>query len=278
MCHGKANQLRRLTKPSTFKSPHISLPPNTRVTAVDEMTTAPELLSTSATSRQPSYAHLFHDMPWLSIPKHRETVFIAPPQVMGGLLGGAGAAPKSSKLQALAAARRKKTEEKKPDDQVEAATQKIRALDIATPAASFDDSTVAAMQQRKRKQDDTSTSSDQSLPGSKRQPINADRPRPATNTTHQGISSPSDEARPREDSMEQGLPEAPASEPSAFASVLFGADPMTHNRPRISHFPLPYLSFAPDSVADAFSGPSPDDVVFAAQAKGSIVGKAKKAN
>jgi elongation factor 1 alpha-like protein len=59
-----------------------------------------------------SISHLFRDMPWGNIPKHRETTFVSPPVPRGGLLGGSGAPPKMSKLQALAAARKKKAEEK----------------------------------------------------------------------------------------------------------------------------------------------------------------------
>ncbi|UKZ55171.1 hypothetical protein TrVGV298_008988 [Trichoderma virens] len=55
----------------------------------------------------------FDDMPWLDIPRDRETVFIEPPLPRGGLMGGTGAAPKVSKLQALAALRKKRPKRRK---------------------------------------------------------------------------------------------------------------------------------------------------------------------
>ncbi|KAL7622315.1 hypothetical protein AAE478_007819 [Parahypoxylon ruwenzoriense] len=68
------------------------------------------------TQRRTLFASFFNDMPWLNIPKDRETVFIEPPRVRGGLLGGASAPGKISKLQALAAARKKKAEDRKTED------------------------------------------------------------------------------------------------------------------------------------------------------------------
>jgi elongation factor 1 alpha-like protein len=83
-----------------------------------------------------STSHLFQDMPWGNIPKHRETTFIAPQMPRGGLLGGSGAPPKMSKLQALAAARKKKAEEKKAiDNKAEQTRMQVESLSMEHTSA-----------------------------------------------------------------------------------------------------------------------------------------------
>ncbi len=72
--------------------------------------------------------------------------------------------------------------------------------------------------------------------------------------------------------------EAPRARPSSLAQTLFGSASERPSRPLTQTFPLPYLALAPSCVEDAFAGPSPDDVVLAAQAKGSLAGKATKLN
>jgi elongation factor 1 alpha-like protein len=75
-----------------------------------------------------------------------------------------------------------------------------------------------------------------------------------------------------------GTEDAPSLEvlepaaPSAFAQTLLGF-PTSSSAPvpRNQH-PIPYMSLT-SSIADAFSEPSPDDVVITAQSKGSLLAK-----
>ncbi|KAK6850772.1 elongation factor 1-alpha [Apiospora arundinis] len=65
--------------------------------------------------------------------------------------------------------------------------------------------------------------------------------------------------------------EEPASEPaipSAFAQTLVGSAPAAPKHIPKTSYQLPYMAFT-SSVSEAFSGPSPDDVVLSAQAKAS---------
>jgi elongation factor 1 alpha-like protein len=64
-------------------------------------------------SKRFSTMDFFKDTPWLNVPIERQSVFIAPPYLRGGLLGGSSdKTPKISKLQALAAARKKNAQRK----------------------------------------------------------------------------------------------------------------------------------------------------------------------
>jgi elongation factor 1 alpha-like protein len=59
------------------------------------------------------------------------------------------------------------------------------------------------------------------------------------------------------------------AEPSAFASTMFGSrDRFPINLPA-NLFTLPYTVTATPATTNPFAGPSPDDVVIAAQSKGS---------
>ncbi|PTB64630.1 hypothetical protein BBK36DRAFT_1122831 [Trichoderma citrinoviride] len=76
-------------------------------------------------------ANFFDDMPWLNIPRGRETVFIETPRPRGGLLGGTGSAPKMSKLQALAAMRKRKNEEKKAQERPDSLEGEVTKLALS---------------------------------------------------------------------------------------------------------------------------------------------------
>jgi len=58
------------------------------------------------------------------------------------------------------------------------------------------------------------------------------------------------------------------AEPSAFANTMFSSASRQTTDP-VNLFSLPYKSNAAPIVTDPFAGPSPDDVVIAAQSKGS---------
>ncbi|KAI1454416.1 hypothetical protein F4805DRAFT_439522 [Annulohypoxylon moriforme] len=210
-----------------------------------------------------SFADFFSDMPWLNIPKNRETVFIAPPRTPGGLLGGTS---KMSKLQALAAARKKKADNQKSEEkqQQNEATRKLNSLSITPKQAESakenirplkttpDDNTTLvgiSVTTSQRVESDSSRNGNEQIQGQTTMTKN----RPANSSTPV-VTSPIDV--PFETAV-----------PSPFAQALLkSANSPTLTAPR--NFPFPYMSFT-SSVADAFSAPSPDDVVLTAQSQAS---------
>jgi len=193
-------------------------------------------------------------MPWLAIPQDRVTDFIEPERPRGswGLLGGSGAAPaKMSKLQALALARKKKAEEAKTQDagpDMQSIPKKVQELSLVESQANGSKNAAPGL-----------TVSSGSAPTD-----SAD-----TQSTQETIP----EGIPKV-ALQEIAPAADAAEPSAFAQALMGSTPV----PSFSRnqYPVPYMSFT-TSIADAFSEPSPDDVVLKAQSKGSLLGKRSNA-
>jgi elongation factor 1 alpha-like protein len=196
-------------------------------------------------------ACFFNDMPWLNVPQERQTLFVAPERPRGGLLGGGEGAPKMSKLQALAAARKKKTEEKKEQEKVEKGISNLSVAEskkenqspfvqrhhISTPAPQVH----SPHHEKEIKHEYT-----------------------AEDNKHETSTSVY-----KDELMLDSLPEVEVvsqPNPSAFARTLFGSAPANTHRPDV--FAMPYTS-SPSFTAQAFAEPSPDDIVFAAQAKGS---------
>lgn len=213
----------------------------------------PSIHSRTSGSRE-SLSHYFDDMPWGNIPKYRETVFIPPPTLRGGLLGGSGAPPKMSKLQALAAARKKKSENKSSsEEQVEHTQSQMKELSVSDDAPGGKENIHLGGPFSKRLKTSSSTAQG-------RQPVLPTEPRsePLPQQIHQAEVPENDKP-----------PSIDHAQPSAFAQTLFGASSSIHNPGRKN---LVTLSLAP-SVLEAFSKPSPDDIVLAAQAKGSLIGK-----
>jgi elongation factor 1 alpha-like protein len=208
--------------------------------------------------RPHSFANFFKDTPWLNVPVERQAVLIPPLFVRGGLLGGSSdGAPKMSKLQALAAARKKKTLEQKSGSStgVEQPMAKL-SLDQSNPDNPIRDTTITdpipvvksgsrGFPIRKRKD---------SNPHEKIPKVPHDR------ELHQTTS---------ENSMESETVDQ--AEPSAFANTMFGNTSSSLPRRTDNLFSLPYVAAAAAAPlsADPFAGPSPDDVVIAAQSKGS---------
>lgn len=206
-------------------------------------------------------------MPWLNTPQHRQTTFIEPLYPRGGLLGGSGAPPKMSKLQQLAAARKKKAEEQKAAEQskenessapVKSATKQLSSLSV-NPREGSKDMEPAP----------TSTGSSFGFITPKF-PVAETKKSTELAQPDGAVIDPSGlpVARP----LEEPTPVEPAA-PSEFAQALLGPAQTSAPVPRTS-YPLPYMAFT-SSVTDAFSGPSPDDVVLTAQAKGSLLGARK---
>ncbi|KAH9996435.1 hypothetical protein F4779DRAFT_606954 [Xylariaceae sp. FL0662B] len=203
-------------------------------------------------ARHISFINFFDDMPWLNIPIHRKTTFVEPPRLPGGLLGGASTPGKVSKLQALAAARRKKAGEHKPDENsVQETARQFGTLSI-TPESS-------------------QASKENTRPSSLatgRKPALAD---PGFNDATRYKNTIQKEIR--DDQALSVVPSrifAPpeAAPPSAFAQALLGSINSSSATMTKNHYQFPYMNLT-SSVADAFSVPSPDDVVLTAQSQAS---------
>ncbi|KAI2472838.1 hypothetical protein F4781DRAFT_419766 [Annulohypoxylon bovei var. microspora] len=222
------------------------------------------LVNVAGKGKTLSFTDFFSDMPWLNIPKGRETVFIEPLRIQGGLLGGASTTGKMSKLQALAAARKKKADNQRSEEkQPHETTQKLCSLSI-TP-----------------KQDESTKENIRPSDATLREDTNITRV--GVNTSSQRIESeiakigdnriqdqlnttmdrPTDSPTP----IGPSTTDVPfeTAVPSPFAQALLGSvNNYTSTAPR--NFPFPYMNFT-SSVADAFSAPSPDDVVLTAQSQ-----------
>ncbi|KAK8053508.1 P-loop containing nucleoside triphosphate hydrolase protein [Apiospora saccharicola] len=216
-------------------------------------------------SKHFSFADFFNDMPWGNIPKHREGTFIAPLYPRGGLLGGAGTPGKPSKLQQLALARKKKAEEQKAgntDQDVQGTITQLSQLSVAQDLGVNEEGKSISI---------TGPSSPDPTPSSKKPGLGtllADRKRkvadlgqvetpPVTKSSPEpSVKSPDEDPAPE-----------PAA-PSAFAQTLLGSAPSAPKPLPKTSYQLPYMAFT-SSVSEAFSGPSPDDVVLSAQAKAS---------
>ena len=199
-------------------------------------------------------AGFWSDMPWLNVSADRQTIFIEPSFPLGGLLGGApDTGPKMTKLQALAAARKKKAQDEKLKFQSHAVDETMTGLSLATVS---------------------------SAPGpDAAEIVPKDRPRTYTSLKRRNIAHQREDPQPTEVAEEQPVARADASmpppsielaEPSAFASTMFGSAKLKHFYPQsMSLFTLPYLIRRYRQSTDGFAGPSPDDIVIAAQSKGS---------
>lgn len=206
---------------------------------------------------RPSNSHYFRDMPWGNIPKDRETVFIPPVMPRGGLLGGSGAPPKMSKLQMLAAARKKKAEEKNAKDSVEQARAKMSELSVEERPVSKENVSLAGGFSKRLKTSETTAEGRMPLTD-----VGPSRPEQPNQTTAEATPSHQSPAEPEE------KPVIEKARPSGFALTLFG--PSNSPKPKRQElFTLPQAGLSP-SILEAFAKPSPDDVVLAAQAKGSL--------
>jgi len=216
--------------------------------------------ATHGSSQSKSLSHFFRDMPWGNIPQSRVAVFIPPPRPQGGLLGGSGAAPKMSKLQQLAAARKKKAEEK-----IEQAQTKMAELSVDNaPKAKENIPPPGPFGKRQKTSNSTAEG---------RNPLTLVEPARPESAQQTPVEPTASQGQKPDMQIEAPLTKA---RPSAFAQIITsGQDSSLQRRKAMEEFTLPYLEIAPSAI-DVFSKPSPDDVVLTAQAKGSIVGKAKR--
>ena len=193
----------------------------------------------------------FADIPWGKVPAHRLGVItVDEPHFRGGLLGG------SSKLAALAAKRRKEREEAQAASNVNGET----------------DAAVAMLDKLTVKSKDGTTPAHE-----------ADRPsRISKYTARKRSPSPKSEAPVEEIAPEPEAPkpaievEHPAQRATAsmFASTLCGTSHPARSSDILQEFPAPYSHYKDYQNARPFDGPSPDDIVRAAQAnKGAGTGR-----
>jgi elongation factor 1 alpha-like protein len=204
-----------------------------------------------------SFANFFKDAPWLNVPMERRAMFVAPRSPRGGLLGGSSdGAPKISKLQALAAARKKKAQEQRTNEStgVEKPMANLSLDSTSKKAKSVDKPSMESSREQKPTL--------RGFPMRKRKDSNP----------HEKAPLPSIERESDSDIVGTPIEDTPLdqAEPSAFANTMFSNTSSTapHQHPN-NFFSLPYAAAAATTILDPFAGPSPDDVVIAAQSKGS---------
>jgi elongation factor 1 alpha-like protein len=202
-------------------------------------------------------ADFWNDMQWLHTSHKRQTVFLEPLYPPGGLLGGSpDALPKMSKLQALAAARKKKAQEQKSAASIEDVAKPMEGLTSESPEIRDKENTSEIM-------GSAAKNTPRTYPVRKRK----------NSSPHRRTSQPSDLVQNTSPELVEDSLLAPSIEqakPSAFASTMFCNNEPTpiHSSPK-ALFTLPYSANLSGHSTDAFTGPSPDDVVLAAQSKGS---------
>jgi elongation factor 1 alpha-like protein len=161
-----------------------------------------------------------------------------------------------SKLQRLAAARKKKSEEK-AEETIEQTRSQLTGLSV-NESKPLQENRAARGPFGKRLKTSASTSEGVN-------PLASADPR-SSGHERQTLGDITNEQQ----DLENTSPIHTSARPSAFAQTLFGSPEDEPKRNTIDAFPLPYDKA---SVLNAFSKPSPDDVVLTAQAKGSIMGK-----
>jgi elongation factor 1 alpha-like protein len=252
------------SRPPPYSNVSHGIPGSNTECTLDKVI-CPYSASFSLVRSLPSVADFFWDTPWGKVPPHRlgniEAVSLYP---RGGLLGGSG---RPSKMAALAAARKKKEEERQASAQ---ATQPDRSIALLDRLGS-------------KKEDGVSSASGTNSTAPIAEPV-----RPArASIFHKKPPSPVQEPSPSPPAADSTpTPPQPAPDlrarPSVFAQTMFGhrtptaggvslqldemeLDPPTRHQ-QANIFKLPYINDPTD--LQAFSGPSPDDVVLRAQSKG----------
>ncbi|KAM3065216.1 hypothetical protein ACMFMF_011343 [Clarireedia jacksonii] len=208
-----------------------------------------------------SVSEFFKDTPWFNVPHERQATFIPPEYPKGGLLGGSSNdAPKMSKLQALAAARKKKAQE-----------QKGAGSEVEKPMANLSLNSVEE-QKPNAAAERTPESAEGSTPKQRGFPL---RKRKDSNP-HEKISKHQPTSRDVVVPESSHLDASPIYQapPSAFASTMFQTAQPRPEPPLDNKFTMPYISNPIAMPANPFAGPSPDDVVIAAQSK--AAGKGSK--
>lgn len=200
----------------------------------------------------------FHDMPWLHTPRDRQALFLEPYRPRGGLLGG-GDGSGMSKLQKLAAARKKKADDAKQQEKTAQIEKGVGHMHVSDPQEEAEAKPVPIAKRQKLSPETT-----QPAPTKDQTDLSKGNPSRihTTGDSHREISEP----------VSDKVSSQP--KPSAFARTLFDSAPGASRSRTEDIFPLPSTQSSLFS-AESFSQPSPDDIVFEAQSKGSGFAKAK---
>jgi elongation factor 1 alpha-like protein len=160
-----------------------------------------------------------------------------------------------SKLQALAAARKKKAQEQK------GSTSEVEKPMANLSLSSSDEQKPSSAAERTPESADSSTPKQRGFPLRKRKDSNP----------HEKISKQQPSSRDVVVPESSNLDASPVYQapPSAFASTMFQTAEPRPAPPLDNKFTMPYISNPIAMPANPFAGPSPDDVVIAAQSKGS---------
>ena len=225
-----------------------------------------------------SAADFFKDTPWLNVPLHLQAdVIVEPLYPRGGLLGGASGNTKPSKLAQLAAARKKKEEEKKAREQTsptpQSSSNAVSLLDrLGDEPVPNDDI-----------HNDNTTQKAIKLPVRQRQP-SPPKLQTELRGTPKDPAKSIDEELDREQSEPKLDPKTSSQDtlranPSPFALTMIGSyAPHQQSSPKQRPYSSQSFQFPSHNQENffeanhAFSGPSPDDVVEQAQAKGTRLG------
>ncbi|KAI8278317.1 HBS1-like protein [Colletotrichum sp. SAR11_57] len=230
---------------SYLKKKFIDPPPKQEPKKTKDGYPVPRIASLTAAS-------YFHGISWMGIPQSRQAILTPPQPLPGGLLGG-GEGPKLSKLQALAAARKKKTDVKKDDDKVDRAEKRMSSLAITEPSSKESGSGLLAKRQKL-----SGESTPQPSATSQLQTSSSDAPSGMDVDLAQETPAGNDEL------TQDDCFVVPSTRPSAFAQTLFG--PSQDSADASQTYSMPYTTSS-SFVPSAFTQPSPDDIVLAAQAK-----------
>ena len=191
----------------------------------------------------------FSDCPWLAVPPDRLATLTPIRATVAGLLGGSSSdPPKKSKLAALAEARRKRKVGK-------------------TSASSSTPSSVALLDTLSSRQ-----ATDEN-PKPRERPVFRTRAAAEQPTKPNEPQKPTSHPEPPSETPEPSTPGAVLASPSAFAQTLIGNDASVVS----SNFdPLSAYTGSVAFAENAFSGPSPDDVVAQAQSASKSLGGGQK--
>ncbi len=220
-----------------------------------------------------SAAEFFKDSPWLMVPlQRRGEILFEPLYPRMHLLGGSSTAAegKVSKLAALAAARKKKETDKASGVASKQQSSSVALLDKLSSRGKTD-----------AKDENRSSAAPSSANKHIETDIEDDIPRQTRKYPARKQKSPSPPLEvPREisepvESTTQQVPKPSILQaaPSIFAKIMLG-DQATGPCPGRLHtvFKLPYTTDPNFTESRAFTGPSPDDMVTNAQAKGAAYG------
>lgn len=156
-----------------------------------------------------------------------------------------------SKLQALAAARRKKAEEQKKGEPSKTLEEPMAELRLENNTTDQDTNNTQSLEEQIRLQQGRKRKN--SVPHERHTNL-PERPLSSGHLTEQNTTNPPLQAAP-----------------SAFAKTMFASRANVPSLSSRAPFNLPYVRNAVVEATNAFAEPSPDDVVMAAQAKGSTI-------